>query len=183
MQIEYVGRHFELDDQVRRFTEEKLGKVMKFLMEPIEVHVELESQKFRQIAELHVSHRHGALHTRNENDDIFDAINLAVDTVEKQARRSRKRAVDLRRRASRTAEADRHWPVEVLTRESVRAGEPPRVVKSSRLPIRLMTVEEAATRLEASKNEFFVFLDAESERVSVLYRRKDENYGLIAPEF
>src|SRR3989304_3991713 len=98
MNIEYVGRNFELDGRVRAYTETKLKKALKFLAEPVEVRVTLEVEKHRQIAELHINPRRGVLHATEENTDILDAINLAVDSVEKQARRGRKKAVDQRRR-------------------------------------------------------------------------------------
>ncbi len=182
MNIEYVGRNFELDGRVRAYTETKLKKALKFLAEPVEVRVKLEVEKHRQIAELHISHRRGVLHATEENTDILDAINLAVDSVEKQARRGRKKAVDQRRRGGRNAEGALEWPLEVMEAESVRSGTP-RIIKSTAIPIKPMTIEEAALALEDSRNEFVVFLDAISDRVSVLYKRKDQHYGLIAPEF
>jgi putative sigma-54 modulation protein len=71
--------------------------------------------------------------------------------------------------------------MEVLERESVGGGTPPRIIKSSRLEIKPMSLDEAALQLDASKNDFLVFRDAASDRVSVLYKRKDSNYGLIVP--
>lgn len=182
MNIDYVGRHVDLDDRIRTHTEQRLGKVLRFLFEPIEVRVALETEKSRQIAEIHLSHRHGALHAREENNDVLEAIDLAVEHLGRQAQRSRKRAVDRRRRAGRDTSTGQHWPVEVLARESVRRGETPRIVKSSRFEIKPMTLDEAALQLDTSRNDFVVFLDAESEKVSVLYKRRDQNYGLIAPE-
>ncbi|HXO21761.1 MAG TPA: sigma 54 modulation/S30EA ribosomal C-terminal domain-containing protein, partial [Thermoanaerobaculia bacterium] len=75
------------------------------------------------------------------------------------------------------------WPIEVLDRESVTAGSTPRIVQSSHLQIKPMTIEEAALQLEDSEQGFVVFRDSTSDRLSVLYKRKDDNYGLIAPEF
>ena len=72
--------------------------------------------------------------------------------------------------------------MEVLTRESVRQGESPIVVKTSQLQINAMTINEAALKLESSRSEFVVFRDLETERVSVIYRRHDDDYGLIVPE-
>ncbi len=182
MNIEYVGRHVALDDRVRAHAEERLGRVVRFLTEPIEIQVVLESEKNRQIAEIHVTHLSGDFHARAEGADLLESVGLAVDHLELQAKRDRKRAVDRRRRAGRAAAVRRHWPVEVLARESVRRGQVPRIVKSSRFEIKPMTLDEAALQLEGSRNEFVVFRDAESDRVSVLYKRRDEDYGLIAPE-
>jgi len=70
-----------------------------------------------------------------------------------------------------------------VERESVGSGQQPRIIKTSLLQIKPMSIEEAALRIDDSKNEFIVFRDAETDRVSVLYKRKDDHYGLIAPEF
>ncbi|MCB1008276.1 MAG: ribosome-associated translation inhibitor RaiA [Acidobacteria bacterium] len=182
MNIEYVGRHVDLTDRIRSLTEERLAKAARFLVEPVEVQLTLENERHLRVAELHVTHRHGVLHAREENNDLFEAIQNASDAIEKQARRARKRSVDVRRRANRQVAAERHWPIEVLARESVDAGGAPRVIRSTRLEIKPMTLEEAASALEASRRGFVVFRDAETEQINVLYRRKDENYGLISPE-
>lgn len=181
MNIEFIARNTKIDDQVRDFAGEKLRKVVKFLEEPVEVRVTLEHEKHRHIADLHIAHRLGVIQSREEMGEIYDAINLAVDKAEKQARRSRKKIVDRRRRG------DRHngnqWPVEVLERDSVGAGSAPRIIRSTTLRIKPMSIEEAALQLESSRSEFVVFRDASSDRVSVLYKRRDNNYGLISPEF
>ena len=73
------------------------------------------------------------------------------------------------------------WTVDVLERESVLAGEP-RIVETSSIPIKPMTIEEAVLQLEDSSDAFFVFRNATTDRVNVLYRRADRNLGLITPE-
>lgn len=182
MNIDYVGRNYQLDDRVREYTEDKLRKMLKFVEEPVEVRVTLEVEKHRNTADLHVAHRYGVLQATEQMPDMLDAINLAVDKVEKQARRSRKKYTETRRRAQR--ENNGHeWPVDVVEAGSIGGGATPRVIKSSLLQIKPMSIEEAALHLQDSKNEFVVFRDAASDRVNVLYRRKDQNYGLIAPEF
>lgn len=182
MKIDFVGRHVTLDERIRAHTERKLERVVRFLAEPVEVHVTLEAEKYRQIAEIRMSHRHGTVRAREENADVLEAIDLAVEHLERQTRRTRKKSVDRRRRGVRFAAGARHWPVDVVAKESLGRGVAPRVVKSSRFEIKPMTLDEAALDLEASRNEFVVFHDAESDKVSVLYRRRDQNYGLIVPE-
>ena len=180
MNIDYVARNYPLDDQIRTYTSDKLRKVAKFLEDPVEIRVTLEHEKHRYIADLHVAHRFGVIKANEENDDMYDAINLAVDKIEKQARRSRKKFRDKRRKADRNN--GNQWPVEVLERASVGAGGSPRIVKKSVLSIKPMSIDEAALQLEDSKNDFVVFRDAASDEVSVLYKRRDQNYGLISPE-
>lgn len=180
MKIEYVARHFRLDEATREYAEKKLSKATKFLEEPIEVRLVLEEAKHRKIADIHASHRFGSLQATEETETFEDAINLAIDKIEKQARRSRKKAKDRKRRSQKNG-PDK-WPLEVLAPESIRTTDGPRIVESIQLSIKPMNLEEAALELESSDNQFVVFRDSESDRVSVLYRRRDDNYGLITPE-
>ena len=180
MQIEYVSRNFDLDDRLREYAAAKIEKLSRFLDEPVEVRVTLEQEKYRQIAELHVAHRFGQLQAAGETEQMRDTINLVLDRLEKQARRSRKKYKDKRRRADRD-NGQHTWPVDVLDRGSV-GGSRPRIVKSSKLNIKPMGLEEAALQLEEATNDFVVFRDTRTDRVCVLYKRRDENYGLISPD-
>ena len=184
MEIKYTGRHFQVDDRVKTFASGKVTKLNRFLDGPVEAQLTLETEKRRQIAELHVTHRHGMLQAAEEAEQMFDAIQAVVDKVEKQARRARKKYQHNKRRAQRSAHVDdHHWPVDVVEGQSVSTPQGPKIIKTGRLPIKPMTIDEAALGLAASKNEFFVFRDSTTEKVSVLYRRNDGHYGLIAPDF
>ncbi len=182
MIVEYVGKHFHPGDQIKAYAEDKLSKVLPFVEEPIEVRITLEAEKARHVADVHLSHRHGVLQATEETENMVDAINAAVDKVAKQARRSRKKFIDQRRRKDRGSAEDNRWPVDVIEAASLDAGGGIKVVKSTHLPIKPMSVDEAALTLQSSRSEFIVFRDAATEEVSVLYRRKDQNYGLIVPE-
>jgi len=185
MRIDFSARHIGLDEAIRDWIEERLSRAARFLREPVEVRVAIEGtagEKHLVAVEIHVGHRHGDLHARAEHVDLREAIAEAAGAVEVQAKRTRERAVDRRRRAGRAAAASRQWPVDVLARESLRAGVAPRIIRSSSLAIEPMTLDEAAVHLESSRNEFVVFLDSERDRVSVLYKRRDDDYGLIAPD-
>ncbi|MCL4836366.1 MAG: ribosome-associated translation inhibitor RaiA [Thermoanaerobaculia bacterium] len=182
MKVDFVARNFELDDQVRTHVQERLTKVAKFLKGPVEARAALELEKFRYSCDLVLTHRGGEVRAAEENHDLRQAIDIAAEALEKQVRRSRKKVVDQRRRAGRGGAS--HWPVEVVARGSLGGGEEPRVVRKERLPIKPMTLEEAALQLDTAEHDFVVFRDAASDKVSVLYRQKDdENLGLIAPEF
>jgi putative sigma-54 modulation protein len=124
-----------------------------------------------------VSHRFGVIQAREETESLLDAIQLAIDKAEKQARRANKKFHDRRRRAEPLS-----WPVEIVDAESVGDGRTPRIVEASSMTIKPMSLEEAALQLEDSSNEFVVFRDSVSDRIGVLYRRKDRNFGLISPE-
>jgi putative sigma-54 modulation protein len=181
MNIKYVARHFEMNAELRDYTEGKMHKVEKFVDEPFDVQVILVQEKHRYMAEIKVNHRHGVIQATEETTSIEGAINLAVDKIEKQARRARKKFMDTRRRMDRATELP-HWPVEVLEPSSLTGGSDRKVIKTSTLPIKPMTVEEAALKLEDSSNDFVVFKDSTNHQVSVLYKRRDANFGLISAE-
>ncbi len=180
MKVEYVARHYDLNERVREFTESKLRKLDKYLQEPVDARVTLEAEKHRNRADLHLAHRFGVIQATEVTGDMYDAINLAVDKAEKQARRSNKKFHARRRRGEQRGSAP-SWPVSVLDAGSVASGAP-RVIKSSNLRIEFMSLDEAASRLADSKNEFVVFRNLDTDQVNVLYRRRDQNYGLISPE-
>lgn len=180
MNIEYVSRNFELDDDLRQYATSKLEKLARFLDEPVELRVTLAQEKYRQIADLRVAHRHGLLQAAGETEEMRDSINLVTDKMEKQARRSRKKFMDKRRRADRS-NGHPQWPLEIFERGSL-ADARPRIIKSSTVSIKPMALDEAALELEGTEHNFVVFRDVRTERVCVLYVRPDKNYGLISPE-
>ena len=180
MNIDFVAHSVQLDDQIREYAETKISKMTKFLDEPIEIRLSLAQEGHRSLAELRVAHRHGLIQAAEETEALLDSINMAVDKAQKQARRSRKKFIDKRRKADRNN--GNQWPVDVFEAGSLAAGSTPRIIKSSVLSIKPMSLDEAALHLEESKNDFVVFRDATNDQVSVLYRRRDNNYGLISPE-
>ncbi|MEM7050697.1 MAG: ribosome-associated translation inhibitor RaiA [Acidobacteriota bacterium] len=178
MNIEFVGRHMTVDDGVRQFAAKKLEKLDKFLQEPVDVKVTLGVEKRRKLAEIHVAHRLGVLQATEATDDMKEAIQMAADKVEKQARRGLSRLKDRRKRGP--APPPGSWPLDVV---EVQEDNRPRVIRSTNLVIKPMGVEEAVLQLDSGKNDFLVFRELDSEQVQVIYKRKDGNYGLIAPEF
>jgi putative sigma-54 modulation protein len=183
MNIDYVSRNFQLDDRVRRYTEEKLHKVGRFLDEPIDARVAFVTEKHRHTCEVHLTHRHGELRATQEGHDLQDLVNGVIEAIVEQAKRGRKKVKESRRRADREIEQLAHWPVDVVDRATLAKEGGPRVIETSTIPIKPMTIEEAAQQLDDSEQGFVVFRDATNQRVSVLYRRRDEHFGLVSPEF
>src|SRR5258708_5260644 len=139
MQIDYTCRNTHLDDPLREVIEQKVQKIMKFVEEPVEVRVILELEKHRHIAEIHVTHRLGIVQAKEENEaSLLEAVQRAIERAEKQARRSRKKVIDRRRRPVRVDRVNNgsRWPVEVLDRASVGGGAAPRVIEVIDLEIK-----------------------------------------------
>ena len=180
MQIDYVGRNVQITDDIRSYTESKMERATRFLEAPVDIRLTLEVEGHRQIAEIQIHHRFGDLHAEEESEELLDAIHEVIEKIEKQARRGRKKFLDQRRRGGR--KLSQEWPVEVVSKESVGTERTPRVIKTSSLSIKPMSLDEAALRLESAKNDFLVFRDSDHGRVNVLYKRRDGDYGLVTPE-
>jgi putative sigma-54 modulation protein len=180
MKTEIIGRNTPIDERLRKVVEQKLKKLEKLLVEPVEARITLTTEKHSRVADLHVTHRDGVLQGTESTDGTFqEAVQRAVAKVEEAARRTHQKRVERRRGA---ADRSHRWPVEVLGADSVGEGRAPRVIETSQIAIKPMTLDEAALELDVSEHGFVVFRDSTSDRLSVLYKRKDRNYGLIAPE-
>ena len=174
------GKNLDVPDHVRRYTERKLARLERFLDDRSDALVELSVEQHRSAANSHIvevtlvidgktlrTHAAGATH-RAGVDEVVDKLERrAVDHREKpriRARPDEEKAL-LRQIADGTADTarDRH------------------IVKTKRFAIEPMFEEDALARMEELGHQFFVYVDAESERVHILYRRDDGNYGLIEP--
>jgi putative sigma-54 modulation protein len=183
MPTEISGRNFEVTPDIRALLNKKLSRIEeKLFSDVIDVRVVLQVEKYRNICEiLIVGKEHDVKSVQESDESMLDAINAAVDHVKRQAQKNRKKIRD----HHRTADAVTDWTVQVLEPGRLRETNDhnrPRIIKTNNLPIRPMSIEEAALRLDDSKNEFIVFRDLDTDRISVMYKRRDQNLGLIAPE-
>jgi putative sigma-54 modulation protein len=178
MKVEYIARKVDLNDNVRQLTEKKLAKITKYFNDILDIRVEIEQERHLYVADLFVKGKDFDIHSSSQHKDMTAAIQDAVDKLEMQARRAKTR---LKKHKGRASAAESAWSLDVLEPESIGRGEP-RIVERSTIPIKPMTVEEAAMQLEDGTLGFLVFRNAATDRVNVLYRRQDNNLGLITPE-
>ncbi|MEO8378887.1 MAG: ribosome-associated translation inhibitor RaiA [Acidobacteriota bacterium] len=187
MATEISGRNYEIPADVRDLVEKKLAKIEdKLFDDVIEVRVVLQVEKRRNICEVLIVGKDHDVKTVQESDESMqDAVNSAIDHLKRQAQKNREKIRDHRRKEGNGRDVTQ-WSVQVLEPGNLREDteeRAPRIVKTNNIEIRLMSIEEAALRLDDSRNEFIVFRDVDSDRVSVIYKRRDNNLGLIAPEF
>ena len=178
MQILVTFRHVEPTSPLKAYAEEKLGRVKKYLRRPVEAHVILAVSKERHVAEITLKADHVTMFAEETTHDLYSAIDLAVDKLEHQAQRLHER-----RRHHKGGGNARGVDAGVSSRSKRDAGSGvPQVVRIQRVSAKPMSVEEAVAELSASTDEFLVFTNSSNERLAVLYRRRDGNYGLIEPE-
>ena len=183
-----TGRNYEVTPDVRALLDKKIGKIEQRLFDDvIDVRVVLQVEKYRNICEIiMVGREHDVKAVQESDESMPDAINAAVDHVKRQAQKNRKKIRDHRNGKSKPASSPDAWAVQILEPGNLRVKgdhNAPRIIKTSNLQIRPMSIEHAALLLDDSKNEFIVFRDVDTDKVSVIYKRKDDTLGLIAPEF
>ena len=115
---------------------------------------------------------HLNLTATEETGDLYSAIDLAMNKIERQVKKHVAKCKD--RKANNHAAADAGWPA-----TAARAGA---VIRTQRVAVKPMSVDEAVLQLKMVKNDFLLFKNDATEMLNVLYRRKDGNYGLIEPE-
>jgi putative sigma-54 modulation protein len=170
MQINVTFRHMEPSDRVKAYAEEKIGRIKRYLTEPIEVNIVLKAEKFRQIAEVSINSNGININASEETEDIFSSIDLLADTVESQI----KKQLEKRRRAASNRNAEK---VGSMLATSYEEDEP--VIYSETYDPKPIDVEEAILQLNSTKKDVLVFVNRHTGRINVLYRRKDGHYGLV----
>src|SRR5215204_1798437 len=178
MQLQVKGRNFEISEQIRSYAEGKLGKLDKLVKDPTRIELELLVEKNPSISDNHVAEatvwtKGPVLRARESSADMKASIDQLVDKLERQVKRYR----DKRRRGPGR---NTHHPVEGIP--VVPDEDSPLIVKTKQFPVKPMSPEEAVLQLELVGHDFFVFQNAETLEVNVVYRRRDSNYGLIEPQ-
>ena len=183
MKTNLSARNVELSPQLRGQIERKLRRLDRITHETAEADVELighasHASDSAQVAEVTLRNRGDVLRSTASGATPIAALDVVIDKLERQVVRTKERPGSVRKRHSEEITS-------VLTREAAGTVEPdeegPQVVKIKRFDMQPMFEEDAIAQMEELGHAFFVFLDAETEQVAVLYRRTDGNYGLIQP--
>lgn len=172
MLINVKGKNIEITPALREYSEKKLQRLQKYFNHIQLMEVTQSLQRNWHVVEVLVEGDGILLRAEERATDMYEAIDLVAKKLEEQMRRYKERLV----RKPRTA-AEEPFPEEEVVEES----EEPRIVRIKRFPIKPMAPEEAAQQMELLNHSFFVFLNAETQQVNVIYKRRDGNYGLIEP--
>jgi ribosome hibernation promoting factor len=178
MQFQVRSRNVEVSDAIKTYAEEKLSKLERQLDDP-RVELELAVEKNPSIAENQVAEatiwtKGPVLRARETSSDMRASIDQLVEKLERQVTRYRTRGRDRRRRAARANGPAADAPA---TDEQA-----PEIVKTKQFALNPLSAEEAVLQLELVGHDFFVFRNADSDAVNVVYRRRDGGYGLIEPQ-
>lgn len=188
MDIIVHGRNVEVNDWIREYVEKKVGKLERYLSGVTDVRAELTHSPTRAASDRYTAQitmwaGGQILRAEESTSDIFASIDATVDKIYSQIRRFKGRRYDSKRRASAAANAEAELaamaiPADVLEDED----EEHTIIRRKRFVLEPMDEEEAIEQMELLGHDFFVYLNPKTHSANVLYRRKDENYGLLQPD-
>jgi putative sigma-54 modulation protein len=179
MRLQVKGKNLEVPPAIREYAESKLAKLDRHLHESAQVELELSMERNPSIAEAHVAEatvwsKGPVVRARESASDMKASIDLLVRKLERQVKRAREKRRPNFGRLRASAPPENPVPDT--------ASEEPRIVRVKQFALKPMSPEEAVLQLELLGHDFFVFRNADSDEVNVLYRRRDGNYGLIEPQ-
>ena len=175
MRLQVKGKNVDVSDSLKDYAAQKLGKLDKHLNDAARLELELQVEKNPSIAENQVAEatvwtKGPILRARESSTDMKASIDQLVDKLERQVTRYREKR-GRRRRPGRQA-----------TDEGIPMTEEPQIVRTKQFAVKPMTAEEAVLQLELIGHDFFVFRNADSDEINIVYRRRQSGYGLIEPQ-
>lgn len=183
MELQIIGKNVEILEGVERYIQKKIGKLARYLPNITEAKVEVYEEKTKSpeerfVVQATLERKDILLRAEERAEDIYAAIDLVTETLARQIERykgklyEKGRGVSLARQGANPGEAS-----------EAEETEPERkVVKVKRFLVKPMSVDEAIEQMELLGHDFFIFVNADTGDINLLYRRKDGNYGLIQPE-
>ncbi len=171
MNIKFTGRKIDVTQGLKDYSEKKLQRIEKFFPESAYATVTFSVQKDNHIAEITVYHESMIFRAEISNDDMYAAIDKAIDVLERQIRKQKTRLEKRLKTGAFVADS-----IEIEEESEFK------IVKSKKYENKPMSTEEAILQMNLLGHAFYIFNNAETNDKCVVYKRKDGNYGLIELE-
>ena len=171
MQLAVRGKNLEVTNALRDYVEKKVGKLERFIDQPVNAQVNLYVERGKHVVEVTASLNGMLLRGEEATGDMYASIDLVSEKLEKQLLKYKAR---FKKRGKENGVSE-----EALAPITETEG---MLVKTKRFTVKPLSVDEAIVQMNMLSHDFFVFSNADTDRVNVLYRRKDGNYGLLEPE-
>ena len=175
MHTSVTFKNLDSSENLKTYVQDKLNRFDKFLYNPAEAKVVLSVEKFRHIAEINIIGDRLNINGKEETVDMYSAIDMVLDKLEKQIKKNKQKS---RERRSGTKARGKG----IIAEDTVHTDfETTREIKVKHIEYKPMDVEEAVMQMDLLNSNFLVFTNSRSEKVNVLYQRRDGHYGLIEP--
>jgi putative sigma-54 modulation protein len=175
MQLIIKGKGLHVTDALRAYADEKIGHLQHYFDQIIDATVTMRTERSFQIVDVTLNLPHFMVKAEERSPDMYASIDLVRDRLEQQLRKHKTRLIDRHHQSNGKLGA-----VVEASEEEAEEGTP-RIVRSKRFAVKPMHPEDAAHQLELLGHDFFVFVNAETEEINVLYKRKSGDLGLIEP--
>ncbi len=175
MKITISGKNIDVTQGLRAAVEDKLAKLEKYFTPDTVCNVTLGVEKERQKMEVTIPMKGHIIRAEQQSDDMYVTIDLVVDVIEAQLKKYRKKLINKQQNADSLRKE--------FVEEETTDDEEIRIVRAKKFGMKPMFPEDACVQMELLGHNFFVFSNAETGEVNVVYKRKDKSYGLIEPEF
>lgn len=176
MRFTITGRNIELTDGLKGAVEERLNRLEKYFTVDTEVLVTLSVEKDRQKIEVTIPTKGHMIRSEQVSNDMYVSISLVEEAIDKQLKKYRTKLVSKKMAAAENFKQSYFEEVEEEEEEI-------KIVRTKRFDVKPMYPEDACLEMEMLGHDFFVFRNAETDEVNVVYKRKGNTYGLIEPEF
>ena len=171
MKYKMTSKNLEVSPAMEELFAKKLAKLDRFFSSDTAAYVFMEMQKNRAKLEITVPVKNGSIRSEQTGPDIYSLMDDAVDSMEKQLKKYRSKLIDFYQSGGGKV----YEPIEETEEPEIR------IVRTKRFAVKPMDAEEACLQMELLGHDFYMFLNAESGEVNVVYRRNDGAYGLIEP--
>ena len=176
MKVTVIAKNMELTDALKEIVQKKISKLEKYFESNIEAKATLTVQKNRQIIEVTIPFNGVILRGEEATSDMYKSLDLVGDKLERQIRKQKTRLSRKHGGSLRFGEINSMG----LKSDEEEEG---KLVKVKKFGVKPMNSEEAILQMDLLGHNFFVYQDADSNKVNVIYKRKDGDYGLLEPEF
>lgn len=169
------GKNIEVTEGLKSAVYDKIGKLEKYFTKDTEIHVTFNVEKERQKIEVTIPMKGNIIRAEQESTDMYVSIDLVVEIIERQLRKYKTKLVD-------QAQSAAYFQPAYLEEDDL-DDEEIKIIRSKRFAVKPMDAEEACIQMELLGHNFYVFRNADTDEVNVVYKRKGNTYGLIEPEF
>ena len=176
MKFIIIGKNIDVTPGLREAVESKLGKLGRYFTPNTEIHVTLSVQKGHQKIEVTIPVKGGLVRSEQESSDMYVSIDLVEEVIERQLKKYRTKLVTKQQSAASVFKQD-------FLDAASDDDEEIKIIRSKKFDMKPMYPEDACVQMELLGHDFFVFINAETEDVNVVYKRKGNTYGLIEPEY
>ena len=174
MKFIIIGKNIDVTPGLKDAVESKLGKLQRYFTPDTEIHVTLSVQKEHQKIEVTIPVKGNIIRSEQESDDMYVSIDLVEEVIERQLRKYKNKIVEKHQDGG-------NFRQEFIEKE-VEDEEEIKIIRTKHFGIKPMYPEDACVQMELLGHNFFVFRNAETDEVCVVYKRKGNTYGLIEPE-